>query len=96
MKSAINVSGVNPDAVNALAETILQILQVPHTDEKTKQLALKTIGKGVEAPSHISVSNCSMNMPENIYKNDFQQSRIDTVNTTEQEYERAEDTKEDS
>jgi len=96
MKSAIHVGGANPESVNKLAETVLQILQVPHTDERTKQLALEVIGKGVEAPSNLTISSCNFEMPETIVNNDFQQSRIDTINTMEQEDERTKASEEDS
>lgn len=66
-KSAIYIGGPSPESTKVLSETLLSILNAPHCDERTKQLALKTLGKGVEAPSHCAISNCNLTMPENHY-----------------------------
>lgn len=64
MKTCLNIAATDVDTVKVLADTVLQVLNAPHTDEKTKQLALKVLNKGVTAPSNIHVNNCHMNMPD--------------------------------
>ncbi len=56
--SMINISGISQEDIRQLQHTILSILEAK-ADQKTIQLALKVLEKGVQAPSHTTISNCS-------------------------------------
>lgn len=51
-----------PESIQAMREAVMGIIQAPHTDEKTKQLALKMFGKGVASPSNNTISGCHVQM----------------------------------
>jgi len=55
--------GTSPDTIRNTGNAIMDILQCPHTDEKTKQIALKTMGSIGGSPSGNSISNCHISMP---------------------------------
>jgi len=61
--------GNTKEVVNAVEDVILKILEVPHCDEKTKQLALKALGDSLRV-SGASLSNCNVQMqPPQTYSN---------------------------
>jgi hypothetical protein len=71
---------VAPDesGVLVLQETVLKILESPHTDELTKQKALEVMAKGVTPPEHIHVSGCSFVCHENSCKDqELEKSTVD-------------------
>lgn len=55
--------GTSPDTIRNTGNAIMDILQCPHTDEKTKQIALKTMASVGGSPSGNSISNCHIQMP---------------------------------
>lgn len=56
MKTGIHV-GATRKAIKAYEKAVLKILSQPHCDEQTKQVALRTLQKGVEV-KHTTVSHC--------------------------------------
>lgn len=55
--AAIKINGTSPESVKALNKAILTILNAKHTDEATKQVALKVLEGGVKQGNHM-VTNC--------------------------------------
>lgn len=67
MNNGIYFGAVSAESVKAQSDAIMQILSAPHADEKTKQLALKVLGKGVSAPSHNSLNGCNISNDESTH-----------------------------
>lgn len=63
MKTAIHIGNSNDD-LQDVRNTILEILKVPHADQKTKQLALKTLKAFAIIPpakiENVSLSNVNI------------------------------------
>lgn len=55
--------GTSPKSVEAAGKIILQILQTPKAENKTKVIALKTLAKMAANPTNCTISNCSVTMP---------------------------------
>lgn len=53
--------GTSPEAVRAVADTILRILNA-RVDQKTIRQALSILEKSTAAPSHTHLNNCNIDM----------------------------------
>ena len=66
MNYGVYVDGgrLDVNGVNIVADAVMAILESPHNDQQTKQMALQIIAKScnAEAPSNLSFSNMSINM----------------------------------
>ena len=61
MNYGVYVGGVVPEALEALTKAVITILEMPYCDQKTKQLALKTVNKGIQSPHGLSFNNVNIN-----------------------------------
>lgn len=56
------LGGSSPESVESSSKAIMDILSAPHVDEKTKRIALKTLGSMNGSPSGNSISGCNIHM----------------------------------
>ncbi len=83
----VDGSKLDVNGINAVSDTIMAILESPHNDQQTKQMALQILAKScsAEAPSNLSFSNMSIDMGTSVQQEN--KPSIEDENLSDEVYE---------